>query len=246
MIPLLTSVLIGSFSPRMAFTENISVSLQEADRLYGGREQPEQLNQSILFYEKLSSSEQPDYEAAWKLSRARWFEGNHAPKVEKKALFQKGIDAGKLAIRIRPDECEGHFWLGINTALLAEESGMFHALKLVDQVKSEIQRAQEIQENCECGGPQRVMGKMYARLPFFKGGSTKKAIESLNRSLELCPNDTQSRLFLAEIYVDENQKGLAMKELKLILNQVPDPQWIPETKENKIIAEKMLNRLEHR
>jgi tetratricopeptide (TPR) repeat protein len=101
----------------------------------------------------------------------------------------------------------------------------------------------EIKIDCECGGPQRVLGKLYERLPWFKGGSKSKSIEYLKQSIQICPSDTQSRLFLAETYLDQDRKDLAIEQLNLVLKQEPHPAWIPETKENKIKAGEMLNRL---
>ena len=217
--------------------------LETADSHYEKREDPAQLSLAVENYEQALEANPTDYEAAWKLAKAYWYQGNFGTG-EKRPFFEKGIEAGKKAVANDPNRCQGHFWLGINYALFAESSGVFKALGMVDDVKAEINRAMAIEENCECGGPQRVLGKLYARLPFFKGGSKSKAADFLKKSLELCPKDTQSRIFLAEIHIDEGQKGLAKQLLREVLKQEPDPQWIPETKQNKIVAEKMLRELQ--
>ncbi len=218
-------------------------SIRIADAHYNLREQEGEILKAIEGYSQALEANPQSFEAAWKLAKAYWFKGNYSSR-EKKPFFQKGIEAGKRAVQNDPNRCEGHFWLGINTALYAESSGIFEALGLVDEVKSAIQRSMDINENCECGGPQRVLGKLYAKLPFFKGGSKTKAADFLKKSLELCPQDTQSRIFLAEIYTNDGEKGLARQLLKQVLSQEPDPAWIPETKQNKIVAEKMLHDLQ--
>jgi tetratricopeptide (TPR) repeat protein len=218
--------------------------IQQADAHYVLREQPSELTKAIESYQQALEAEPQNYEASWKLAKAYWYQGNYSAPKEKQPFFEKGIEAGKKAVENGPDFCEGHFWLGINLALYAESSGVFKALGLVDDVKKEVQRAMEIDENCECGGPQRVLGKLYAKLPFFKGGSKTKAADFLNKSLELCPKDTQSRIFLAEIYTDQGKTGPATQLLLQVLKQEPDPDWIPETKQNKIVAEKMLRDLQ--
>jgi tetratricopeptide (TPR) repeat protein len=224
------------------WADDVTTLLQTADTHYQKREENAHLIQAIEAYQQALQLAPDHYEAAWKLSKAHWYQGNFS-SGEKRTFFEEGIDAGKKAVENNPDRCEGHFWLGINYALYAESSGVFKALGLVDNVKTEIQRAMEIDENCECGGPQRVLGKLYARLPFFKGGSKSKATDFLKKSLKLCPQDTQSRIFLAEIHIDEGKKGLAKELLYQVLEQEPDPAWIPETKQNKIVAEKMLRDL---
>ncbi|MCI0414293.1 tetratricopeptide repeat protein [bacterium] len=223
--------------------EDVESLMRDAEAHYHLREQESELPKAIETYRRVLEIDPENYEGAWKLAKAYWYQGNYS-SGEKLPFFEKGIEAGRKAIQNAPDRCEGHFWLGINLAVLAESSSVFRALGMVDDVKTEIQKAMEISENCECGGPQRVLGKLHARLPFFKGGSKTKAIEFLKKSLQLCPQDTQSRIFLAEIYIDEGKNGFAKQLLRQVLVQEPDPQWIPETKQNKIVAEKMLRDLQ--
>ena len=220
-------------------SEDAASLLSKAEDHYQMREQKEELLKAIENYQEALKIDPSNYEAAWRLSKAFWYEGNFL-SIEKKPIFQKGIEAGKKAIENDPDKCEGHFWLGINYAVLAEVSGGFTALGLVDDVKKEITAAMNINKNCECAGPSRVLGKLYAKLPWFKGGSKKKAIAYLKQSLNLCPKDTQSRIFLAEIYLDQGNKRKAIPLLREIEGIKPPAQWIPETKANKISAEKML------
>jgi tetratricopeptide (TPR) repeat protein len=211
---------------------------------YSLRENKEDLDKAIELLEEALKQDPKNYEAAWKLSKARWYQGNFAVPADKKVSFEKGADAGKLAVELEPAGCAGHFWLGVNLALKAETGGMFEALGLIDSIKDEMKRTLELDPKCECGGPQRVLGKLYSKIPFFKGGSKSKAISYLNESLNLCSNDTQSRIFLAEIYLDDGKKSLAIQQLKLVLKQEPDPDWVPETKANQKIAEKMLSELD--
>jgi tetratricopeptide (TPR) repeat protein len=218
--------------------------LVESDTLYEQREQREQLMKAIEGYEAILAQNPNDFETACKLAKAYWYRGNHSAPEEKKEFFEKGVAAGEKAVAISPERCEGHFWLGTNIAMDAEFSGAFTALGLIDDIKKELHESMKIDENCECGGPSRVLGKLYTRIPWFKGGSKSKAIDYLKKSLELCPNDTQSRIFLAEIYIDESKNDLAIEQLNQVLKQDPDPEWIPEIKENKIIAAKMLRELQ--
>jgi tetratricopeptide (TPR) repeat protein len=218
----------------------------QAMEYYNLRENKEDLDKAIELLEEAMKEDPENYEAAWRLAKARWYQGNFATPADKKVSFEKGAEAGKHAVEIDPAGCLGHFWLGVNLALKAENGGMFEALGLIDPIKEEMKRTLELDPKCECGGPQRVLGKLYSKIPFFKGGSKSKAISFLNESLNLCSNDTQSRIFLAEIYVDDGKKSLAIQQLKLVLKQEPDPDWIPETRANQKIAEKMLSELDAR
>src|SRR5262245_38683016 len=162
--------------------------VSKANDHYELRENKEDLQQAIDLYEKALKSDPKNYEAAWRLAKARWYEGKFGGVSDLVSVFTKGADAGKLAVEIKPTGCYGHFWYGVNLALVAENSGKLHALGLIDNIKDEMKRTLELDPNCECGGPQRVLGKLYSKIPFFKGGSKSKAISYLNESLGLCSN----------------------------------------------------------
>jgi tetratricopeptide (TPR) repeat protein len=239
---MLRKIVLLVLLPVLVFAQDAASLLKEADDHYARREEQGEIQKAIESYNKALETDSQNYVAAWKLSKSYWYLGNHTDK-NKDTVFEQGIEAGKKAVAIDANSCEGHFWLGVNYALFGENSGMFKALGIVDDVKREMKRSMEINENCECGGAQRVLGKLYEKLPWFKGGSKSKSVEYLQKSLQLCPNDTQSRIFLAETYLDQGKKDQAVQQLNLVLNQQPDPSWIPETKENKIKAENMLGRL---
>src|SRR5579862_1940044 len=52
-----------------------------------------------------------DFDAAWKLARADYWLGGHAPEPERRMFLEKGIDAGQKAVALQPGRAEGHFWI---------------------------------------------------------------------------------------------------------------------------------------
>jgi tetratricopeptide (TPR) repeat protein len=220
--------------------------VSKANEQYQLRENKENLQKAIGYYQEALKNDPKNYEAAWRLSKAWWYQGNFNNPSDRDLVFKNGAEAAQRAIEINPNECHGHFWYGVNVAKQAESAGKLHALGLIDTIKDEMKQTIEIDPKCECGGPQRVLGKLYSRIPFFKGGSKSKAFSYLNESLDICPSDTQSRIFLAELYIDDGKKNLAMRQLELVLKQEPDPNWVPETRANQKIAEKMLSELDVR
>lgn len=217
-----------------------ALSLQDADAHFRNREDPAELQKAIEQYEQILAADPQDVKTAFKLARAYWFKGTHSPKKERKLYFESGIAAAKKAITIAPDRCEGYFWMGLNQALLAENSSNWTALGLINPVKDNMKKALSIDRQCVWAGPQRVLGKLYAEIPWFKGGSKSKSEKYLKESIDICPEDTQSRLFLAQIYLKQKQFELAREQLLLILQMEGLSDWIPETKENKIEAKKLL------
>src|SRR6187431_2997232 len=69
-----------------------------------------------------------DFEAAWKLSRARYYIGTNGRVDGRRAALDAGMAAARTAIALQPAKPEGHFWLAANMGALAESFGMSQGL----------------------------------------------------------------------------------------------------------------------
>jgi hypothetical protein len=76
-----------------------------------------------------------DFESAWKLARARYWLGGHAPDDQRRAFLDQGIAAARAAIALEPEKPEGHFWLAANMGALAESFGVRQGLKYRGDIK---------------------------------------------------------------------------------------------------------------
>lgn len=216
----------------------------KADELYLARGDLAKLREAIDLLEKLAKDDPKLYDARWRLAKDYWYLGKHeADNDKKQELFWKGVEHAKAATEIAPDKPEGFFWLGVSYGVYGEAKGIFKSLSLVNPMKEALEKALSIDKNCECGGPDRVLGRLYYKLPFFKGGSNKKSIEYLKKSLDLCKVNTLTRLYLADTYMSEDMDKEAEEQLNLILSGEADPKYAPETEENKVEAKKLLEKL---
>lgn len=98
-------------------------------------------------------------------------------------------------------------------------------------------------EAVECYGPDRVLGRLYYKLPFFKGGDNKKSLEYLEKAVKGCPANALSKLYLAETLKAEGEKVRAKALAQEIVAMTPDPRWAAEHPWIKAQAEKLLKRL---
>src|SRR5438445_9795156 len=64
------------------------------------------------------------FDAAWRLARADYWLGGHAPEKERRTLFESGIEAGRKAVALEPNRPAGHFWNAANIGALAESFGL--------------------------------------------------------------------------------------------------------------------------
>jgi tetratricopeptide (TPR) repeat protein len=184
-----------------------------------------------------------DFEAAWKLARARYWLGRHAAERERKTLLEQGIAAGRAAIAVQPNRPEGHFWVAANMGALAESFGLRQGLKYRGDIRDSLMTVLRLDPAFQQGSADRALGRWYVKVPALFGGSKKKSEEHLRRSLTYNPNSISSRVFLAETLLDMDRKSEAIAELRRVAELQPDPDWIPEDQEFKQKAERLLTTL---
>ena len=99
----------------------------------------------------------------------------------------------------------------------------------------------ELEPAYEDGGPDRVLGRVFFKLPGFAGGDKQKSLEHLLRSKEFGPEDSLTRVYLAETYLKLKEKEKAREELEYVMNMESDDRWFYAINENKELARELLN-----
>ncbi len=216
-----------------------SASIQNCDSLYNQRADINKSREAITCYERIFAAT-PGDEIAVRLAKSYYWLGAHAAKDKQIELFQKGIDWSKKAIEINPKNAGGHFWLGVNNSKYGEARGILKSLFLVGPIIDSMQQVIAIDPGYEYGGPYRVLGRVYFKLPRFAGGGINKSIENLKKSLEYAPNISTTHLFLAESYMAQKEYQLAQQELNIILSTPAMPGLEPEFNADKEEARRLL------
>ena len=181
-----------------------------------------------------------DFEAAWKLARARYWMGGRAPEAERKGLLEAGIGAGRTAVALEPNRPEGHFWIAANMGALAESFGMRQGLKYRGDIKNELLIVLKLDPAYQHGSADRALGRWYFKVPGLFGGSNTKSEEHLRKSLTYNPNSSSSHFFLAETLIDMGRTADARAELQQVIDGPIDPDWAPEDREFKEKAREAL------
>jgi tetratricopeptide (TPR) repeat protein len=220
----------------------------EARAAYETRAEAGQAKAAVELFQRAAAEDPASYEARWEGARAAYFYGTYtrseAPDTEKMAIFDGGITLAKQAVALSPKGVEGHFWLGVLYGVYGEAKGIFKSLSLVPVIKQEMQTCLELEPAVEGWGPDRVLGRMYYKLPFFKGGDKKKSAAYLEKSFAGTPTNALTRLYLAETYRSEGRKVDAIRQLKEIIDMTPDPRWTAEHPWIRAQAEKLLKKLQ--
>lgn len=217
----------------------------DPDALYAAREDLADAHGAADVWERRLAATPDDFESAWKLARACYFLGSHVPKAEQRAQYERGIEAGRNAAALQPMRPEGHFWMAANMGSMAEGFGMRAGLKYRGPIKQALEKALAIDAGYEQGSPDRALGRWYAKVPRLFGGSDAKAIEHLERSLTYAPQSIASHFFLAETYLEMNRKAEARRALETVIAAPHHPDWLPEEREYKQRARRLLNELAH-
>ena len=214
---------------------------EDADRLYADRANLTSAKRAAEIWRGASTgSGSAAFDASWKLARADYWLGTHAPDAERRAFLEQGIEAGRRASTLQPNRPEGHFWLAANMGALAESYGLRQGIKYRTPIKTALETVRRLDPAFMDGSADRALGRWYFMVPRLFGGSHKESEIHLRESLKYNANSTASHFFLAELYVDDGRKAEARTELQTVIDAPLDPDWTPEDQEFKQKARKLL------
>ncbi|HEV3279628.1 MAG TPA: hypothetical protein VG860_22765 [Terriglobia bacterium] len=218
----------------------------EADSLYQERGDLARAEQGMQVLRDAVSEDPNSYDAWWRMARLDNFLGRaQEDKDDDKAAerdFEIGADAGRRAVALQPNRVEGHFWLGANYGLLAEDEGWIKGLRLLDSVRAEMESVIRLDPNYEQAAGQRTLARLYYRAPFFKGGDKQRSIQLLEDCLKRFPRDSFSLLYLGDDYLAVGRREEARAMYQKILDLGTDPVYGPELAKNQSEARDRLQR----
>ena len=132
--------------------ESVQQILERADELYAAREDIKNVSACVELL-RHTLGELDSFELAWRLGRAFFFLGQQEQGATTRELHSRGVDAGRRAVRAGPERVEGHFWLGVNLALLARVAQPLKAIAHALQAKRALNRAITIDPAYHAAGP---------------------------------------------------------------------------------------------
>jgi tetratricopeptide (TPR) repeat protein len=218
----------------------------EADEAYARRTDLASARKARDLWIEAARRDPSNFDVLWKIARADYWLGGHAPEAERRACFEQGIDAGRKAAAMKPDRPEGHFWIAANMGALAESYGVRQGIKYRNPIKASLETVLRIDPSFQEGSADRALGRWYYKVPRLFGGNKKLAEAHLRKSLTYNPNSTASHFFLAELLLDDDQKPEGRAELEAVIAAPPNPDWLPEDREFKEKARRALEAKENR
>jgi tetratricopeptide (TPR) repeat protein len=226
----------------LLFSQEPEELIVQGDKLYAEMKDMATAQEALSKYRE-AATKAGSYEAFWKLARILYYVGdNTESKKEKKIIFSQGVYFAKRAVGMEPEKPGGHYWLGVNYGVFGETKGVLKSLSLVKPIKEAMNKVIELDRGYEDGGPDRVLGRVYFKVPGIAGGSKKKSLEHLLKSKELGPNDALTRCYLADTFLSLKEVDKAREELEYVLSMESDPRWIAGVDDCKEDAKKMLQK----
>jgi tetratricopeptide (TPR) repeat protein len=193
-----------------------------ADRLLAARlaEAPPEMSKTdraLAAVEKALKLGYPKpYEALWRGAKASFLMTQSLDDETEQHIFsRRGIDYAQRAIKLDPDRVEGHFFLALNTAGLAQSTSN---VKLITSMVNAAQNAAEIDKAYEDAGPLRFLGKVYITAPAWpvSVGDPARAVEVLKEAVQIAPVPL-NRIFLGQAYYHDEDYENAEQQLRLAL-----------------------------
>jgi len=225
------------------FSQEPKDLISQGDKLYAEMKDMATAQEALSKYREALLKVEDKYEAYWRLSRILYYIGAHTEsKKEKKIIFSQGIYYAKKAVESEAEKPDGYYWLGVNYGVYGEARGVLKSLFLVGDIKEAMNKVIELDREYEDGGPDRVLGRVYFKVPGFAGGSKKKSLEHLLKSKEIGLNDPLTRFYLADTYLSLKEVDKAREELEYVLSMESDPRWVSGVDDCREDAKQMLQK----
>jgi len=124
---------------------------------------------------------------------------------EEAGLHKKAIEAYKQAIRIKPDDAEAHYNLGVAYGELGMYREAMEAYKQAIRIKPDYAEAHY------------NLGVIYS-----KSGMYREAMEAFNQAIRIKPDYAKAHYNLGIIYLVLNDRGSALEQYKILKTLDPE------------------------
>jgi len=158
---------------------------------------------------------------------------------------EAGVRFGERSVAASETCGECHYYLALSLGIVARNKTTAGALDLVKSVAAHAKRALALVPGEQEGGPARLLGLLYARVPPWPTsfGDIEEAIRVLRANVAKFPGFPLNRLFLGEALMLDKRYDEAKKELARVLAAPPAGEWSRVGPRWRKEAKKLLRRI---
>ncbi|MCB9726961.1 MAG: tetratricopeptide repeat protein [Deltaproteobacteria bacterium] len=240
-------VAVGLAGPARADDDTDKAALvASAMQIYAGRAAlPKHVKAAEAFAALAEKYPQDKQRQVW-CSRTAYYAAHRIDDSGVKAkVAGRGVDCAKRIIAMNKADYEGRFWW-LMTRFQAEQArGVTKALGAAPQITGLLSKM--IKDHPKRAEAYMVLGAIYRGLPGppISIGDQDKALDLLEQSAKLAPDNAEVLLELAQAYADMGQKDKARATYRHCIDKGTGPanlEW--ETQDAKDYAKKMLAQLD--
>ncbi|NNE99556.1 MAG: tetratricopeptide repeat protein [Pyrinomonadaceae bacterium] len=219
-----------------------SEALQKAQGLYDQRKDLDKVREAIKLLEKARDPDNRNFDVEWKFAQFSYFLGSreNIDETEAQKVLKRGLTSAKIAKRLEPSKPDGYFWYAAILGNQSKRSPVTVGVVSIKKIRQAMKKVIEIDPNYQGASAYDGLGQLELGSRGLGGGSAEKAVEYLEKALELNKENSYIRLHLGEAYLAVNKDAEAKKQLQYVLAMKADPDFIPEHEEAKAKAKKLL------
>lgn len=188
----------------------------QAQAFYEQRADLDVAARAVEAYREILALTPGDLDASLKQCELLVWIGAQAEDAKAEPYYRELIGVAGQARQAHPRDPGPVYWLGVGQGMLATVAPVGEALSLVKQARANMRLLLSLDPSYCHGGADRVLGRIYSKLPFFIGGDNDKAEEHYKQAIDRGPHYWLNHLYLAELYHHEGYNAKA----KQLLQQV--------------------------
>jgi len=243
-------------------------ALAAARTAFAERGDPVRLEEAIARFTEAARLRPADPAPLLGLARAQAFRAEATPRSAREAWgesaraaeralrivspgFGEVVDAGgapRTAVaRVGAPGAEALYWLALGAMGGARTRGMVAVLAVKDEARALMERAAELDERLDGGGPRRALGAWLATIPSAAGGGAAAARVQLERARALGRDDQRTKVVEAEtlaVLLQDRARFEALLAEVVAFDPARAPALEPENQLARRRAEELLARKE--
>jgi tetratricopeptide (TPR) repeat protein len=154
-------------------------------------------------------------EALYKLARAKVYLAESLTGAEAEALYAQAADHARTAIELAPNDPNTHMELARAVGRLAQFKGILQSLNLAAEVKSELEKALELDPNF--GAALHALALWHLNVPWLAGGRSAQVRPLFDQSIAAEPEEIVHYSDYGEALIQLGDKEAAKVQLEKAL-----------------------------
>lgn len=193
---------------------DISV-VQQADQLINTK-QVDNIKKAITILDDLLTNKL-EKEALWVMAKAHLYLGDRSLDSEKLAIYEAGKDYAEKAVESLPDCPHAYYWQATLIGRVGQTKGILNSLFMVRPLKESLDRVLELDEGY--ADAYFALSQLYLQAPGFplSVGNKNKALETVEKAVELEPDNAEFNVQFARVLLAHRQNSEAADILKKAL-----------------------------